>query len=79
MNENYTHPAMPTGAKDGILKGCTCSPKVPPTRKRRGCNLESGTIFREVIVAAELLKKDFGVIADIWSCPSFTELLAASR
>jgi pyruvate dehydrogenase E1 component len=34
----------------------------------------SGTILREVIAAAELLEKDFGVKADIWSCPSFNEL-----
>jgi pyruvate dehydrogenase E1 component len=34
----------------------------------------SGTILREVIAAAELLEKDWGVTADIWSCPSFTEL-----
>ena len=36
--------------------------------------LGSGTIFREVIAAAELLKSDWGVDADLWSCPSFTEL-----
>jgi pyruvate dehydrogenase E1 component len=36
--------------------------------------LGSGTILREVIAAAELLEKDFGVSSDIWSCPSFTEL-----
>jgi pyruvate dehydrogenase E1 component len=36
--------------------------------------LGSGTILREVMAAAELLDKDFGVSADIWSCPSFTEL-----
>jgi pyruvate dehydrogenase E1 component len=34
----------------------------------------SGTILREVIAAAELLEQDFGVKADIWSCPSFNEL-----
>ena len=34
----------------------------------------AGTILREAIAAAELLDKDFGVKADIWSCPSFTEL-----
>ena len=34
----------------------------------------SGTILREVIAAAGLLEKDWGVAADIWSCPSFTEL-----
>ena len=36
--------------------------------------LGSGTIFREVIAAAELLGSDWGVDADLWSCPSFTEL-----
>jgi pyruvate dehydrogenase E1 component len=34
----------------------------------------SGTILREVMFAAELLKKDWGVAADVWSCPSFNEL-----
>jgi pyruvate dehydrogenase E1 component len=28
----------------------------------------------EAIAAAELLKKDWGVEADLWSCPSFNEL-----
>ena len=36
--------------------------------------LGSGTIFREVIAAADLLKADWGVEADIWGCPSFNEL-----
>jgi len=36
--------------------------------------LGSGTILREVIAAADLLAQDYGVTADIWSCPSFTEL-----
>jgi Pyruvate dehydrogenase complex, dehydrogenase (E1) component len=36
--------------------------------------LGSGTILREVIAAAELLASDWGVAADVWSVPSFTEL-----
>src|SRR6266545_5621099 len=36
--------------------------------------LGSGTILREVIAAANLLAEDFGVVADVWSVPSFTEL-----
>ena len=36
--------------------------------------LGSGTIFMEAIAAAALLKKDWGVEADLWSCPSFNEL-----
>jgi pyruvate dehydrogenase E1 component len=34
----------------------------------------SGTILREVMAAADLLREDFGVLADVWSAPSFTEL-----
>jgi pyruvate dehydrogenase E1 component len=34
----------------------------------------SGVILREVIAAAELLEKDWGVVSDIWSVTSFTEL-----
>jgi pyruvate dehydrogenase E1 component len=36
--------------------------------------LGSGTILRESIFAQELLEKDWGVSADVWSCPSFNEL-----
>jgi len=34
----------------------------------------SGVILRQVIEAAQLLKNDWGVDSDLWSCPSFTEL-----
>jgi pyruvate dehydrogenase E1 component len=36
--------------------------------------LGSGTILRESIAAQELLEKDWGVAANVWSCPSFNEL-----
>ncbi|MGN6193113.1 MAG: pyruvate dehydrogenase (acetyl-transferring), homodimeric type [Rhodanobacteraceae bacterium] len=36
--------------------------------------LACGVVLREAIKAAELLDKEFGVKADVWSCPSFTEL-----
>jgi len=75
MNENYEHPGIPEGAEQDIIKGMYAF--------RRGGNdqaaprvqlLGSGTIFNEVIAAAKLLKDDWGVEADLWSCPSFTEL-----
>ncbi len=76
MNENYPHPAMPKGAEPGILKGMYLfrgssggKKKTPHVQL-----LGSGTILREVIAAAELLQKDFGVTADIWSATSFNEL-----
>jgi pyruvate dehydrogenase E1 component len=77
MNENYLHPAMTEAAdKDvqgGILKGMYLL-KEGGKGKQRVQLMGSGTILREVIAAAELLDKDWGVAADIWSCPSFTEL-----
>ncbi|TBV77027.1 pyruvate dehydrogenase (acetyl-transferring), homodimeric type [Pseudoxanthomonas winnipegensis] len=76
MNENYTHPEMPAGAEEGIIKGMyllTDAGK-PKKGELRVQLLGSGTILREAIAAAELLDKDFGVTADIWSCPSFNEL-----
>ena len=36
--------------------------------------LGSGSILREVLAAAEMLEKDWGVAADVWSVTSFTEL-----
>ncbi|AKM31976.1 pyruvate dehydrogenase (acetyl-transferring), homodimeric type [Pandoraea faecigallinarum] len=75
MNENYAHPAMPEGVEKDILKGMyafrrgTDNSKAPRVQL-----LGSGTIFNEVIAAAEMLKNDWGVESDLWSCPSFTEL-----
>jgi pyruvate dehydrogenase E1 component len=75
MNENYPHPAMPEGTAPDIIKGMYLfragekKPKAPRVQL-----LGSGTIFREVIAAADLLREDWGVGADLWGCPSFTEL-----
>jgi pyruvate dehydrogenase E1 component len=82
MNENYQHPDLPKGCEEGIIKGMYLfrDSGVGQGGKGRKAKapcvqlLGSGTILREVIAAAELLEKDFGVAADIWSCPSFSEL-----
>src|SRR5699024_6499117 len=34
----------------------------------------AGGSLRDAIHAAEVLEKDYGVKADVWSCPSFSEL-----
>ncbi len=74
MNENYTHPAMPAGAAPDILKGMYKLQEGATTKGPRVQLMGSGVILRQVMAAAELLKSDFGVESDIWSCPSFTEL-----
>ena len=75
MNENYAHPAMPKGAENDILKGMYRLTSVGDTKAKLKVQLlGSGTIFREVIEAANMLRDDWGVASDIWGCPSFTEL-----
>ncbi|WEN41644.1 Pyruvate dehydrogenase E1 component [Thauera sp. GDN1] len=74
MNENYEHPEMPAGAEQDILKGLYAFRKGATGTGPRVQLMGSGTIFREVIAAADLLKADWGVEADIWGAPSFNEL-----
>jgi pyruvate dehydrogenase E1 component len=75
MNENYTHPGMPQGAEAGILKGMyLLQGAQAEARGPKVQLLGSGTILREVIAGAALLEQDWKVAADVWSCPSFTEL-----
>ena len=76
MNENYPQPGMPEGAEEGIIRGMyllkdggKAQAKTPRVQL-----MGSGTILREVIAAAELLKDDFKVAADLWSVTSFNEL-----
>jgi pyruvate dehydrogenase E1 component len=74
---------MPQGAEEGILKGMYLLRASGSKSKSRVQLMGSGTILREVEAAAELLEKDWGVAADVWSATSFTELrrdgLAADR
>jgi pyruvate dehydrogenase E1 component len=73
MNENYLHPAMPKGSEEGIIRGIYCLEE----GEEKGLKVQlmgSGTILREVIAAAVLLKKDFKINADVWSVTSVNEL-----
>ncbi len=74
MNENYLHPAMPTGAEEGIIKGLHRFEKVAKPGKKHVNLMGSGTILLQAVKAAGMLKEDFGVTADLWSATSFTEL-----
>jgi len=75
MNENYEHPAMPEGVEKGILKGMYLLREGKAKKNAPKVQLlGSGTILREVVAGADLLEKDFGIAADIWSVTSFNEL-----
>jgi pyruvate dehydrogenase E1 component len=81
LNENYAMPGLSPGTEDQIIKGMYLCKEgsvprgeaaVPATPRVQ--LLGSGTILREAIAAQELLQTDWGVGANVWSCPSFNEL-----
>ena len=71
MNENYAHPPLPAGVEEDIVNGMYLFQEADEARVQL---MGSGTILREVIAAAELLKSDFDIDANIWSVTSFNEL-----
>ncbi len=73
LNENYQHPEMPQGAEEGIIKGMYL------LEEGKGSDLKvqlmgCGSILREVREAANILRDEFGVEADVWSTTSINEL-----
>jgi len=74
MNENYQHPGMPEGVETGIIKGMYLFQDGGESTGPRVQLLGCGTILREVIAAADLLREDFNITADLWSVTSFNEL-----
>ena len=73
MNENYKQPEMPEGVEEGILKGMYKF-KTYEQKKHHVQLLGSGTIFLEVLKAAEILANEYNVSSDIWSATSFNML-----
>ena len=73
MNENYVHPPLPEGVEDGILRGMYLL-QVGGKGQTRVQLMGSGTILREVLYAARLLRDEFGMPSDVWSVTSFNEL-----
>jgi pyruvate dehydrogenase E1 component len=73
LNENYQHPEMPQGAEEGIIKGMYLLEEGKDSDLKvqlMGC----GSILREVREAANILRDEFGVEADVWSTTSINEL-----
>ena len=70
-NENYIQPSKPDGISDGVVRGLY---KMRSTDQPKIRLLGSGPLMREVLAAAELLKKDWGIEPGIWNVTSFSEL-----
>lgn len=73
LNENYAMPGLKAGTEEQIIKGMYLLQEGAKKTPRVNL-LGSGTILRESMVAKELLEKEWGVAANVWSCPSFNEL-----
>jgi len=76
MNENYSHPDMPKdkNCEEGILKGMYKIKEFNNYKKTKIQLLGSGTILREMMMAAEILQKEYQIDSEIWSVTSFNEL-----
>lgn len=72
-NENYVQPELPKGSEEGIRKGMYLFKKAAGKGKKVQL-MGSGSIFQEVIAAADLLKKDWKIDSDIWSLPGINQL-----
>ncbi|MCW7537491.1 pyruvate dehydrogenase (acetyl-transferring), homodimeric type [Aquabacterium sp. A7-Y] len=73
LNENYAHPGLKPGTEEQIIKGMYLLEEGAKKTPRVNL-LGSGTILREAIFAKQLLEEEWGVAANVWSCPSFNEL-----
>lgn len=73
LNENYAMPGLKPGTEEQIIKGMYLLQEGAPKSPRVNL-LGSGTILRESMAAKELLESEWGVAANVWSCPSFNEL-----
>ena len=74
LNENYPMPGLKAGTEAEIIKGMYLLDEAAKGKSATVNLLGSGTILRESQAAKELLEKDWGVAANVWSCPSFNEL-----
>ena len=73
LNENYAMPGLTPGTEEQIIRGMyLCKPGAEGDERVQ--LLGSGSILRESLEAQKLLAADWGVQADVWSCPSFNEL-----
>ncbi len=73
LNENYPMPGLKPGTEEQIIKGMYLLEEGAKKTPRVNL-LGSGSILRESIAAKKLLEQDWGVAANVWSCPSFNEL-----
>jgi len=73
FNENYTQPEMPEGVEKGIDRGMYLY-RQADNGKADIQLMGSGSIFREVIAAADLLRDDFNISSNTYSVLGINQL-----
>jgi pyruvate dehydrogenase E1 component len=81
MNENYAQPDLPTGAAEGVLRGCYVfnsyqaldNKDISPVSSKNVTLMGSGAILTEVVKAAALLAAE-GIGVTVLSVTSWSEL-----
>ena len=73
LNENYPMPGLKAGTEEQIIKGMYLLQEGAKKTPRVNL-LGSGTILLESVAAKKLLEEEWGVAANVWSCPSFNQL-----
>jgi len=73
-NEAYTHPAMPDGSAEGIIRGLYRWAPAPEEREHQAAIVFSGSAQLAARAAQQTLADDFGVGAELWSATSYKSL-----
>jgi len=75
-NEPYPMPALPEGARDGIVRGMHRIAGAGDAGERPSVAiLASGALVNEALAARRLLAEEYEVVAEVWSVTSWGELL----
>lgn len=74
LNENYKQPGMPEGVEEGIIKGIYKAKTIEAKNNYKVKLLGSGSIFQEVLKAADVLEAEYGISSEIYSVTSYNEL-----
>ena len=74
LNENYKQPGMPEGVEEGIIKGIYKAKTIEAKNNYKVKLLGSGSIFQEVLKAADILEAEYGISSEIYSVTSYNEL-----
>ncbi|MDX9961201.1 MAG: pyruvate dehydrogenase (acetyl-transferring), homodimeric type [Aliarcobacter sp.] len=74
LNENYKQPEIPENAVEGIIKGIYKLKTIEAKNNFKVKLLGSGSIFQEVLKAADILEAEYGISSEIYSVTSYNEL-----